>query len=106
MSRRKEGPCAGVVLERRSAAELELLDAVVLPLGDRHGVVEAQRSEWRCPDEAHADRGTHDIALVILQSEAGAGVGRPERQCPATCYRASHVEAILLVSQGPTGRSL
>ena len=32
-------------LERCSAAELELLHAVKLALGQRHGVIEAQRSE-------------------------------------------------------------
>jgi hypothetical protein len=42
--------------ERSSAAEFELLHDVVLTLGDRDRIIEAQRSERRRPNQADADR--------------------------------------------------
>ncbi len=73
---------APVALERCSAAKPELLHAVELTLGDRNRIVEAQRTERRGPDQADTDRGADHIAVVILQSEAGARVG-------AACVAAS-----------------
>src|SRR5579883_680861 len=68
--------------EAGAAAELELLHAVELTLGERHGVVEAQRTEGRGPDQADTDRGTDDLAVVIHQARTGPGaigrrLGRP-----------------------------
>ena len=63
-------------LKRRAAAKLELLDAVELALGERNRVVEAQRTERRGPDQADTDRGTDDIAVVVLQSETVPAFGR------------------------------
>src|ERR1700740_2675366 len=59
--------------EAGAAAELELLHAVELTLGERHGVVEAQRTEGRCPDQTDTDRGPDDLAVVIDQARTGAG---------------------------------
>src|SRR4051794_19216686 len=63
-------------LERCSAAKLELLHAVVLALGDRHRIVEPQRTEWRGPDQADTHRRTDSVAIVVLQPEAGSGINR------------------------------
>src|SRR4029077_13328308 len=63
-------------LESRTAAELELLDPVELPLGEGNGIVEAQRTEWRGPDQTDTDRGADDIAAIIDQTSTGAGIGR------------------------------
>src|SRR5260364_131165 len=52
--------------ERRAAAEPELLDDVVFALGQRHRVVEAQRAERGGPDQADADRGADDLAVVEI----------------------------------------
>ena len=38
-------------------------------LGHRHGIVETQRTERRRPDQAGADRGADDVAVLILQAE-------------------------------------
>src|SRR6266511_3862486 len=43
-------------LELRPAAEAELLDDVVFFFGQGDGVIEAERSERRVPDQTHADR--------------------------------------------------
>src|ERR1700744_598741 len=63
----------GQALERSSAAELELLHDVILTLGDRDRVVEAQRSERRGPDQADTDRAAYHVLLGELQSKAGTG---------------------------------
>src|ERR1700712_2890077 len=44
-------------LEFRAAAEAELLNSIVTLLHQRERVVEAQRTEWRVPDQTDADRG-------------------------------------------------
>src|SRR6267154_2531197 len=69
-------PRASVALERRSAAKSELLHAVELTLGDRNRIVKAQRTERRGPDQADTHRAAYHAAVVILQTEAGAGTGR------------------------------
>src|ERR1700686_5069285 len=63
-------------LERCAAAELELLHAVELTLGERDGIVEAQRTERRGPDQADADRAADRVAGIILQSQTGSRVRR------------------------------
>src|ERR1700676_4459868 len=63
-------------LERGAAAELELLHAVKLTFGKRDGIVEAQRTERRGPDQADADRAADRVASIILQSQTGSRVGR------------------------------
>src|SRR5215469_6896102 len=61
---------AGVVLgppsEFRAAAEREELGAVVGLFEDRIGEIEAQRPEWRIPDDAAAGRGAHRRAVGKL----------------------------------------
>ena len=53
--------------ERCPAAKLELLHAVVRTLGERHRVVEAQRTERRRPDQADTHRRADQIAVVEHQ---------------------------------------
>src|ERR1700689_3618867 len=53
-------------LEAGAAAKLELLYDVVLTLGDRDRVVEAERTERRLPDQADTDRGANDVPRVVL----------------------------------------
>src|SRR5215212_3652344 len=64
-----------VALERCATAELELLHAVKLTLRNRNRIVEAQRAERRSPDEADTHRASDHVAVVKLQSCAGAGTG-------------------------------
>src|SRR6185295_1856649 len=66
-------------LERCAAAKLELLHAVKLTLRKRNRIVEAQRTEWRSPDDTDTHRGAYHVAVVILQSQTGARSGR--RRC-------------------------
>src|SRR5476649_2839994 len=86
-------------LERCSAAKLEFLNAVILTLGERNRVVEAQRTERRRPDQADTDRGPDDIAVVILQTEAGARICRSDRRLDTTGQ-------VDLASLRPRGRAL
>ena len=65
-----------IELERGAAAEPELLDAVVLALAERHGVVEAQRTEWRLPDQTDTNRRTDDLAIIIDEAGTGSGARR------------------------------
>src|SRR5690349_4671985 len=90
-------------LERRSATEPELLDAVICALGDRNRVVEAERSEGRSPDEADAHGGANHVAVVVLQSQTGSSVGRSGRPRRSTGCWDSVVEAVDFVSCNPTG---
>src|SRR6185312_394221 len=81
--------CANVIrrfvaLELRAAAKAELLDAVISLLQQWERIIEPQRAERRCPDEADTDRSTHGGRVCGLQGFAGdAPVGRslvvPER---------------------------
>src|SRR5262249_23642143 len=68
-------PPAGNRSERRAAAEAEELRLVVGLLGDRLGEVEADRTERRAPDQAHAGRradaagiGQADVDWVCSRS--------------------------------------
>src|SRR3954462_4330320 len=57
--------------ERGSAAESELLHHVVLTLGDRHRIVEPQRSERRRPDQTDTYRRADRVRIVVLQGAVG-----------------------------------
>src|SRR6202048_1589407 len=87
-------------LERCPAAKLELLHPVELTLGQGHRIVEAQRTEWRCPDQADTHGGTNGITLVILQSQTRSGVGGRLWRRRST---AGHVD---FASGGPGSRAL
>src|SRR5271170_6665067 len=62
-------------LELRAASEVERLKLVVFALGDRIGVVDADRPERRSPDQARADRRA-DRALVVDIDAVTLNVGR------------------------------
>src|ERR1700733_13280141 len=66
-------------LEAGAAAKLELLYDVVLTLGDRDRVVEAERTERRLPDQDHPDRGGHHVARIIQQARKSCWNGRISR---------------------------
>src|SRR6266853_813134 len=59
-------------LERCPAAKLELLHPVKLTLGKRDGIIEAERTERRRPDQADTHGRADDIAIVKDQSRTGA----------------------------------
>src|SRR5579863_2226886 len=90
-------------LEAGAAAKLELLYDVVLTLGDRDRVVEAERPEWRLPDQADTDRGTHNVARIILQAQTGAGRGRVSRTVVGWRNTAGQID---FTRGGPIGRPL
>src|SRR6476619_2039184 len=79
-------------LERRAATKLELLHAVELALGDRNRIVEAQRTERRGPDQADTDRGTNQIAVVVLQSQTSSGIRRNNARRLRRLDAAGHVD--------------
>src|ERR1700676_918344 len=87
-------------LERCSAAKLELLHPVVGALGQRNRIVEAQRTERRCPDQADTHRGADHISAVILQSETGSRRRHGPDRWPDTTGRVD------LAGGGPGRRSL
>src|SRR5579871_3169185 len=92
-----------VALERGATAELEFLHDVVRTLRDRNSVVEAQRTEWRGPNQANTNRGADDILRVILQTQTGAG------RCGGTSVvvdRRNTTRRIDLTREGPISRSL
>src|SRR5260370_2783668 len=60
-------------LERCPAAKLELLHPVKLTLGKRDGIIEAERTERRRPDQADTHGSADDIAAVKDQSRTGPG---------------------------------
>src|SRR4029078_12414794 len=72
---------------------------VILPLGDRNRIIEAQRTERRGPDQADTHRTADHIALVILQTKAGAGRIQILRRPDATWY-------VDFARLRPRGRSL
>src|ERR1700677_4046279 len=90
-------------LEAGAAAKLELLYDVVLTLGDRDRVVEAERAERRLPDQADTDRGAHNVARIILQAQTGAGRGRVSR---TIVRRRNTARLIDFTRERPVGRPL
>src|ERR1700754_233965 len=58
--------------ERGPAAELELLNDVVLTLRKRDRVIEAKRTERRRPDQTDTDRGADEIGIVEHHSAVAA----------------------------------
>src|SRR5260370_7231465 len=60
-------------LERCPAAKLELLHPVKRTLGKRDGIIEAQRTERRRPDQADTHGSADDIAAVEHQSRTVTG---------------------------------
>src|SRR5258706_1997028 len=59
--------------ERCPAAKLELLNPVKLTFGKRDRIVKAQGTERRRPDQTDTHRRAHEVAAVVLQSQAGSG---------------------------------
>src|SRR5438105_13699306 len=82
-------------LERSPAAKLELLHAVKLSLGERHRIIEAQRSERRGPDQADTYRRADDVGVVILQSQTGP------RSCVGGLRRPYATGRVDFAGQGP-----
>src|SRR5207244_11627616 len=60
-------------------ARRELLHPARLAPGKRNGIVKAQRTERRGPDQADTGRRANDIAALVLQSQAGSGRYRTSR---------------------------
>src|SRR3977135_4348883 len=60
------------ISKRGPAAKFELLHHVVRTLGDRHRIVEAQRTEGRLPDQTDTNRTANHIAVVERQSRTSS----------------------------------